>query len=68
VPLVCGESGGAEIVTAADAGILYDEQSPKALSAAIRNVLHLCTLFNMRAGAADYEIVCVSDSACRHNQ
>jgi glycosyltransferase involved in cell wall biosynthesis len=41
VPIVCAKSGGAEIVTAADAGILYDEQSPQALAAAIRHALHL---------------------------
>jgi glycosyltransferase involved in cell wall biosynthesis len=42
VPIVCAESGGAaEIVTAPDAGILYDEQTSQALAAAIRDALHL---------------------------
>ena len=41
VPIVCAESGDAEIVTAADAGILYDEGTPRALAAAIRETLHL---------------------------
>jgi glycosyltransferase involved in cell wall biosynthesis len=41
VPLVCGESGCVEIVTAADAGILCDEHTPQALAAAIRDALHL---------------------------
>ena len=41
VPIVCAESGGAEILTAADTGILYDEHKPQALAAAIRDTLHL---------------------------
>jgi glycosyltransferase involved in cell wall biosynthesis len=41
VPIVWTQSGGAEIVTAADAGILYHEGTPQALAAAIRETLHL---------------------------
>jgi glycosyltransferase involved in cell wall biosynthesis len=41
VPIVWAKSGGAEIVTAADAGILYDEGTPQALADAIRKTLHL---------------------------
>jgi glycosyltransferase involved in cell wall biosynthesis len=41
VPIVWANSGGAEIVTAADAGIVYDEGTPQALAAAIRDALHL---------------------------
>jgi glycosyltransferase involved in cell wall biosynthesis len=42
VPIVFRGSGGAaEIIAAADAGIIYDEQSPQALAAAIATALHL---------------------------
>ena len=41
VPIVCAKSGGAQIVTAADAGIVYDEGTPQALAAAMRETLHL---------------------------
>jgi glycosyltransferase involved in cell wall biosynthesis len=41
VPIVWAKSGSAEIVTAADAGILYDESTPQALAGAIRDTLHL---------------------------
>jgi glycosyltransferase involved in cell wall biosynthesis len=41
VPIVCAQSGSAEIGTAADAGIPYDEHTPEALAAAIRGALHL---------------------------
>jgi hypothetical protein len=42
VPIVCSNSGGpAEIVTAADAGVVYEEQSPQALAAGITRALAL---------------------------
>jgi glycosyltransferase involved in cell wall biosynthesis len=41
VPIVWAKSGSAEIVTGADAGILYDEGTPQALATAIREALHL---------------------------
>lgn len=42
VPVVYAGSGGAaEVVQAADGGILYDEQTPQALAAALRSVIAL---------------------------
>jgi glycosyltransferase involved in cell wall biosynthesis len=42
VPIVYRGSGGAaEIISAADAGIIYDEQNPKVLAAAVATALHL---------------------------
>jgi glycosyltransferase involved in cell wall biosynthesis len=42
VPIVCSKSGGAaEIVGAADAGVVYEEQEPQALAVAIAGALQL---------------------------
>ena len=42
VPLACASSGGAaEVIAAADGGILYPDPSPKSLAAALRTVLQM---------------------------
>jgi len=42
VPIVCRDSGGAaEIVSAADAGVVYEQQSPQALANGITRALAL---------------------------
>jgi glycosyltransferase involved in cell wall biosynthesis len=42
VPVACAQAGGvAEVISAADGGILYDEQTPAALAAALASAMNL---------------------------